>query len=87
MEVGAADVGPAGRILGDGFAQPLELAAAHLFDIGAVGPSGRRPVKEDRHAEASPDFLSCLAGEQRALLQFDAGDGHEGDYVGRADAG
>jgi len=41
------------------------------------------PVKEYRHAKASPDFLSCLAGEQRALLQFDAGDGHKGSHQPR----
>ena len=63
------------------------MSAAHLFQVGAIGPCGRRFVKEDRHVEAAPDLQACLPGQQHALLQLDAGDRNKGNYVGRADAG
>ena len=72
--------------LRDRVAQPLELPAPHLFQVGAVGPRRRRLVEEDRHAEAPPDLQPRLAGQQHALLQLDAGDGHKGNHVRRADA-
>ena len=67
--------------------QAFELAAAHVFKIGAVGPGRRRLIEIDGNAEAPPDFEAGLAGQHDALLQLDAGDGHERDHVCRADAG
>ena len=86
MQAGTTQVRPTSRIVANRVPQPLELPAAHLFQVGPVGPRGRGFIKEHRHTEAPPDFQARLAGQQDALLQLDAGDGHKGNYVRGADA-
>ena len=87
METGAADIGAPRGILAGRLAQLLKLAAADIFEIGAVGPRSRGFIEVDGNAESAPDFEARLARQQDALLQLDPGNGHEGDDVGRADAG
>ena len=73
-------------------APSMPLRGALRTDHGARlrvarGPGGRRPpVEVDGDAEAAPDLQTGLAGEDRALGDGDACDGHEGDDVGGADA-
>jgi hypothetical protein len=86
MQAGAAKIGPERRVFTHSIAQAFKLTAAHVFEIGSVGARGGSFIKKYRHAEPPPNFKTGLAGEQDALFQFDAGDGHERDYVGRADA-
>ena len=87
VEFGAADVGAAGGVAAGGVAEAFELAAAHVFELDAVGAGGGGSVEVDGDAVAAPDEQAGLAGEDGALGQGGSADGDEGDDVGGADAG
>src|SRR5580700_2178558 len=87
MQRGSADIGAAGRLAKHGVAEAFKLAAADLFQHGAIGTGGGGFVEIDGDLVAPPDLRAGLAGEQRALLQRNAADGDKGDDVSGADAG
>ncbi len=66
--------------------RPLELAAPHIVEIGAIRSRGGGFVEVYRDAEALPYLKTRLPCEHDALLQLDAGDGHKRHNVGCADA-
>jgi hypothetical protein len=87
MQTGTAEVRTARRIFANRVGKAFELAAPHFFKVRPIGAGCGSFVKEDRHIEAPPDLEAGLPRQQRALLELDAGNGNEGDYVGRPDAG
>src|SRR5260370_1863181 len=86
VKFGAADVGAAGGIAAGGVAQAFELAAAHVFELNAIGPGGGGSVEVDGDAVAAPEEEAGLAGEDGAVGEGRTVDGDEGDDVGGADA-
>jgi hypothetical protein len=87
MQAGTAEVGAARRVLANRIGEAFELPSPHLFQVGPVRTSGRSFIKENGNIETPPDFEAGLPRQERALVELDARNGNEGNYVGRADAG
>jgi hypothetical protein len=63
----------------------LELSAANVLQVDAIGPAGGRFVEVHRHAQLAPDFARHALRQAHAFLQRDAFDGDERDDIGGAD--
>src|SRR6202012_2202950 len=82
-----AKIGPARGVLAHGVAETFKLSLAHVFQIGAVRARGSGLVKVNGYAKAAPDLHAGLAGEQRALIELDAGDRNKRDHIRCSDPG
>ena len=67
-------------LLAHAIPKSLELAAPHVFQIGAIGPGRRSLVKENGNAEPPPDFQAGLTRQQHALLKLDPRNGDEWNH-------
>ena len=76
----------AAALRADLLAQPLELAAADVGEVLAVGARGGALVQEDGDLELAPDALAELARERDAVLHRRSLERDEGHDVGGAHA-
>ena len=67
-------------------AQPFELSSPHVFQVHAVGPGGRRFVKENGNAIAVPDLFAHAPSQRHAIFNRHAIDRNKGHHVGRSHA-
>ena len=86
MQLRLPEVGFARGVHCDLVAQPLELTAADVLEILALGRGGRGFVEINGDLIALPYLRAGVAGHGDAVLEGDAADGDEGDDIGRADA-
>ena len=66
------------------FAQPFELPAAHIFQVHAIRPRGRRFIKKHWYAVAFPNFVPDAPRQRHAIVQRHALNGDKWQHIRRA---